>query len=307
MVTELLSINKRFSRRDKNKFLDVVEENLTGCGYECERKKFWLLLTSVNLETKCDHPDYIFIAHYDTGTIVPFWLQGLMKVFGVNRQILSALIIILAIQYGLFPLMHHHPSIILTVVFCLFLLSFLPIFVPTPVNYDDNTSGVIALLDIAKRLKEKEVNNVKFIFVDNEELGLFGSSAHKRYLKKREMIPARCRVISLDSVGGRGDIPLIVRNGKSEYEHLFSAAITGEFPDCRSINMLLPASDNYSFREFGAINISFVDESLIPKGYYKKDIHSHRDKKIDLDRIERLNGVLVKIVCDDQKGEGHTG
>ncbi|MCH7827653.1 MAG: M28 family peptidase [Bacteroidetes bacterium] len=300
-MEELLNIKKRFSRSSKRKFLNIVENKLIEYGYKCETKTFWRLLKSVNLETKIEKPEYIFIAHYDTGTIMPFWVNWLMKLIGINRQLLIALLIVIFIKI-IIPTIDNYQPIVAEILSVLFLVSTLTIFIPNSKNYDDNTSGVITLLQLAKQFKEKGIQNVKFIFVDNEELGLFGSFAHKRYLKRKKMIPENCKIISIDCVGGNGKLPLIIRNGKSEYENTFKKAIENEFNECKSIKMMLPVSDNFSFKKYGAINISFVDKTIIPNGYYIRNIHSLKDKEIDIEKIERLCNVLTEVVNDNNSG-----
>ncbi|MDD4683912.1 MAG: M28 family peptidase [Bacteroidales bacterium] len=296
-MKELLDIRKRFNRYEKTKFLNIVEKKLSELGYETERKKFVNLLVSENLETKNNNPEYIFIAHYDTGTIMPFWMNWLMKLIGVNRQILMIVFTVGLISY-LIPFVEGYDPFIGRILSLIFVISLLLAFIPNRRNLDDNTSGVIALLNLAKRFKEEGLDNAKFVFVDNEELGLFGSSAHKRYLERNSFISKSCKVISIDCVGGSGKTPLIIRNSKSDYASLFQDAIGKGFDKCEMVKMLLPASDNYSFKRYGAINISFVDKTIIPNGYYIKDIHSHKDKKINLEKIDKLCNIITETVVN---------
>ena len=60
MKTEICHFWVGFFREEKNQFLEVVEEQLTEYGYESERKSFEKIVKSVNLETKCDKPEFIF-------------------------------------------------------------------------------------------------------------------------------------------------------------------------------------------------------------------------------------------------------
>lgn len=291
-MEKLLKMQRRFFRKEKNKFLDAVEEKLIEYGYESERKEFKGILKSVNLETKSAQPDLIFIAHYDTGTIMPFWISWLMKLCGINNQILMLIPLFiffvllsgLGIQYIAFQILY-----------LIFALSFLFILIPNRKNLDDNTSGVIALLSLAKKCKENNINNVKFIFVDNEELGLIGSDVHRKYLEKKRLIFPHSKIISIDCVGF-GDFPIIIRNSKSDYEPLFYNELQNKFGVCKSIKMVLPCSDNYSFKRYGALNISFVNKAIVPSGYYIPRIHSPKDNSIDLNKIESLTDVLVSVV-----------
>jgi hypothetical protein len=298
-MEKLLSIEKRFSRLNKNKYLKIIEDKLIDFGYECEKKTHRGLIRSVNLETKNENPEYLFIAHYDTGTIIPLWMNWLMKLTGINRQFLM-----LIVGFGLviaFTAIEMHFPVIGKIITILFFASMLTILIPNGKNYNDNTSGVITLLNLAKRLKQIQNNKVKFLFVDNEELGILGSSAHKAYMEKNKKIPPNCKVISIDCVGGSEEIPLIIRNGWSGYEPIFKEGLEKEFGLCKSVKIILPASDNYPFIRYGAINISFVKETIIPGGYYIQKIHSRNDKTIDMEKIERLCNALSTQIDNSER------
>ena len=290
-MEKILKIQRRFFRNEKNQFLDTIEEKLTEYNYEFERKFFNNIFKSVNLETKCDKPDFIFIAHYDTGTIIPFWINWLTKLVGMNN-----IVLVMIFLYFLQEIIANTHSKISSVIFAIICISLLSIFIPNKKNFDDNTSGIIALLELAKKFKKNGIDNVKFIFADNEEFGLIGSNAHKKYLEKEQLIPSHCKVISIDCVGGKGEMPLIVQNSKSEYAKIFQREIQKEFELCQSINTIIPFSDNYSFRKYGALNISFASRAVVSSGYYIPNVHSIKDDKIDLDKIEKLTNILVKII-----------
>ena len=127
-MDELLNIKKRFSRSSKRKFLNIVENKLIEYGYKCETKTFWRLLKSVNLETKIEKLEYIFIAHYDTGTILPIWMNWLMKFVGINRQLLIALLIVIFIKI-IIPTIDNYQPIVAEILSVLFLVSTLTIFI----------------------------------------------------------------------------------------------------------------------------------------------------------------------------------
>jgi len=224
---------------------------------------------------------------------MPFWLYPLSKLFGVNSIAFIAFFIFMITTLDVISELYWH---IISYWRIIFVVSFLSMLFPNKKNFDDNTSGVIALLKLAKKLKDNGINNVKFLFVDNEEWGLFGSKAHRKYLEKEKLILPHCKIISLDCVGGEGEIPLIMRNGKSEYAEFFQTEIQKEFELCKSVKMALPSSDNYSFRKYGAFNISFVKRAKIPVGYYIPNIHSSKDSKIDLHKIEKLTDTLTNVI-----------
>jgi hypothetical protein len=157
-MEKILGIQRRFFRKEKNEFLHIVEEKLVEYGYEFERKTFNGIIKSVNLETKSTQPEFIFIAHYDTGTIIPFWISWLLRYFGVNKQILAIFPACFLLGF-LSVLGQFHIGF--SIVFWIISVSFLTILIPNRKNFDDNTSGVVALLSLAKKCKEHGIDNVK--------------------------------------------------------------------------------------------------------------------------------------------------
>ena len=217
-----------------------------------------------------------------------------MRLLGVNYQILMLILMALFLRAD-FSNLPEVPGYILSAIQFVFVISLFLVFFPNGNNFDDNTSGVIALLQLAKKCKENGIDNVKFIFVDNEELGLFGSRAHQRNLRKRQLITPNTKVISIDCVG-TGKIPLIIRNSKSNYAETFHKEFLNNYETCKSIRLLFPLSDNYSFKKYGALNISFVNKAVIPNGYFIPKIHTSGDNSINVNQIEKHTDVLADIV-----------
>jgi len=301
-MEKILKAKRRFFRKEKNIFLDTVEEKLKEYGYEYQRKSFGKIIKSINLETKCDNPDFIFIAHYDTGTITHFWYNWLVKFFGHNvlLKIFSKIVSIIHISFLL-------PFAILLAMFlfvnfnfifwvlCILIFSF---FIPNKNNFDDNTSGVIALLLLAKKVKGNGVDNVKFIFVDNEEKGLFGSRAHRKYLEEEQLIFFNSKIIGIDCVG-KDEIPLIVKYAKSRFAEHLQREIKNEFGTCTSVKTDLPHSDAFSFADkYAALDISFVSKAVISSGYYIRKVHTSKDNEIDLNKIEKFTNALANVIKD---------
>ncbi len=297
-MKDIIDIKRRFVRSEKKLFLRAVGKKLNEYGLDFELKQFGRIFKSINLETKHSNPEYIFIAHYDTGTILPFWLNWSMKIFGINRQLIT--MFLLGLFISLVPaLLANYGAFDERIVFIILGVTFLSVFIPNRKNFDDNTSGVITLLTMVHSFQKNNITNAKFIFVDNEELGQFGSRAHLRYLKKENLISDNCKVFSIDCVGGVGNIPLIMRNSKSDYLSVFKKELENEFGICKEVKLELPASDNYSFKKYGSMNLSFVSESVVSNGYYIKNIHSHKDSEINLDRINIISDLITRMVIKE--------
>lgn len=72
-------------------------------------------------------------------------------------------------------------------------------------NFNDNTSGVVTLLEIARSLPENQRNKVCFVLFDLEEAGLIGSAS---YRKKHRKESDNQIVLNLDCVGDGDHIML---------------------------------------------------------------------------------------------------
>ncbi len=294
-MQDLLNHKKRCIRSQKNAFLSAIEKYLTDYGYQFERKKLGSFIKNVNLETKCHNPEYIFLAHYDTGTIIPFWVRWVMRLVGINRMIFL-MIFMVALSYGLKYLLPFAPEPVQLGFSIVLWGSLLSILIPIPNNADDNTSGVIALVKLLHICKERGIDNVQCIFVDKEELGLFGSAAQRKHMEQQGLLSESTKIISLDCVGGSNTFPLIMKSGTSSLAHTVQKELEKTFPHVAMTRPQFPVSDNHSFKTYGAINISFVKKGVLPGGYYIKNIHSIKDTKIDLAQIDTLCNALADMV-----------
>jgi hypothetical protein len=89
---------KRITRPQKEAFLQTLEGELQARGYATQRITDRNWPQSCSLITTCAQPAVIFLAHYDTPTIMPGWLDGFTRLFGHTRQIPMALALIVALQ-----------------------------------------------------------------------------------------------------------------------------------------------------------------------------------------------------------------
>lgn len=58
----------------------------------------------------------------------------------------------------------------------------------------------------------------------------------------------------------------------------------------------VPLSDNYTFRERGAVDISYADPSVIPGGFYIPKVHSPRDKDFSPEKTAQLIDALTDFL-----------
>jgi hypothetical protein len=296
---------KRVTRKDKERFLDQLEQELQARSFETTRPAVRYLLQSRLLLTTCENPKVIFTAHYDTPTIMPIWVSVFMTLIGHTRQILGSFLFMLIIYVPIFLISIFAPentaiSAVVSAVFLLLILSMLTLFVPNPHNREDNTSGVIGLMALAEWLKDKPElrRQVQLIFFDNEELGLLGSSGLKRQWDKKKYPYREAAVINLDCIS-RGRIPLIVHHGNDRVANQLMPYLTRHLPQTINFHLrFLPLSDNFTFRKIGAVDISYAEPAVLPGGYYIPRVHRPNDNDFSAERAALLIHALTEYLAN---------
>jgi hypothetical protein len=276
----------RITKKQKRQFLQEIDRELKNRHFTTQKIQVRALFFSQILFTKCEKPKVIFLAHFDTPTIIPIWFNWLFKLFGHTRQ-LAALLVLLGLIYMpaiLSFLGVENGSILLTtfnLIQFLITISLITLFIPNPKNREDNTSGVIGLMAIAEWLTHHpELRaQVQLAFLDNEELGLLGSGALKRYWDNQQHPYADAAIINLDCIS-RGQTPLILHHKNDVIAQKLLPFLQSHLPLTEIKDMKgMPLSDNYTFKSVGAVDISFFDPTIIPGGYYIPKIHTPRDNE----------------------------
>lgn len=161
---------------------------------------------------------------------------------------------------------------------------------------NDNTSGIITLCEIMLNMTDEELTSTAFVFFDNEELGLVGSSAFSKI--HREEVKDKI-VINFDCVSD-GETMMFAVNGaaRKNYANIIASAYT-TYDDFRvkpfitkAITTFYP-SDQMNF----PVNIGVA--ALKRKrvlGYYMDRIHTKRDTIFREKNIEYLIKSSIKFV-----------
>lgn len=278
---------KRQSRKQKEAFLAELEKELSLRGFATKQIRVRKIVRCTNLVTKCDAPKVIFMAHYDTPTIIPFWFSWLFRLIGHTRQISGMILMILIL---IAPSFLGLSTTITNIFLFIIVLSFLTLFIPNPHNREDNTSGVVGLMALADWLKDKPAirEQVQLVFTDNEELGLLGASGLKKVWHKRNHPFAEADIINIDCVT-RGEIPLLVYHRQDGLVQRLRPYLQKHLPHLQTKDMTIVAlSDNYVFRKSGAVDISYADKTIIPGGYYIPRIHSPADNDFNAEKLHLL-------------------
>ncbi len=164
---------------------------------------------------------------------------------------------------------------------------------------NDNTSGVVTVLEIIATLPENLRDKVCFVLFDLEEAGLLGSSA---YRKAHKAATNRQTVINLDCVGEGDEIFLIpgkqVRKDAALMDKL--SALDGTWGR-KSLKLhekgfVFYPSDQASFPK-GIAVAAFCRSRWV--GSYLSRIHTHRDTVLDYTNVNILRAALISLICRD--------
>lgn len=237
-----------------------------------------------------DKAKVVYTAHYDTCARLPF--PNIILPKNILLSILYGFVVcipFLAIMSGVRWLMSFvtdEPLIKFYVSLLAFLFSMVVVLflgVPNKHTANDNTSGVVTLCELMVSLSEKEREKCAFVFFDNEENGLLGSS-YFRKLHKKQM--ADKLLVNFDCVGD-GDNILIVQNkpAKEKYE----AALKECFPTAEGKKMWFEKSSQaYYPSDQSGFPVGIAVAALKGKRgplLYMNRIHTNRDTVCDRENI----------------------
>ncbi|HEY8362672.1 MAG TPA: M28 family peptidase [Tissierellaceae bacterium] len=288
----------RFFPRQKEKFREYIKDEMEKLGWDTEIIKKNIVVGDV------EKAEYVFTAHYDTPGKIPNFLRYLLEIFGHLKQIQA--IIVFFIMYYIYRFaITKLVDLNIIPIFVSDLLQILPalviiiaIFIPNRSNYNDNTSGVLTLLNIAHEISMKNLDKEKiaYIFFNNEEWGLLGSAAMKKHFKKKKIDISKKKVINFDCVGN-GDTILITHGKKEDLAKEIQERLKISSP-CnveRFKYKIIPLSDDYTFRKDGVIGILYCKRTKLG-GFYFPDIHCSKDKVVNIENIEFLTNEIINYI-----------
>lgn len=165
-------------------------------------------------------------------------------------------------------------------------------------NANDNTSGVVTLLETAAALPETQKENVCFVLFDLEEAGLVGSAGH---VKAHKADAERQVMLNLDCVGD-GDHILFFPVNKAKKDSALIQRLqdicsnNSEYQlDVRAKGFAAGSSDHKRF-PLGVGIMAFHKSRFF--GYYCDKIHTWRDKVLCYDNVTLLRDLLTEFICE---------
>lgn len=161
-------------------------------------------------------------------------------------------------------------------------------------NANDNTSGVITLLEIYDQLSDEAKEQVAFVFFDNEEKGVMGSGQfrHKHKNRIKDLL-----LINFDCVSD-GDHFLFGVSKKANAKYHVGLARSYSSTDTKHVmlerlNKVYYPSDQAGFPV--AVSVAALKYKKFP-GYYMDRIHTKKDIVFDESNIAYLTQRTVQFV-----------
>ncbi len=238
-------------------------------------------------------------AHYDTCAVMP--IPNFIMPKSALMSVLYAFVIVIPMLIiagfvgRLTDLIFNDPGMtsfftLLTYWVILFLM------IAGPANkhtVNDNTSGVITLIELMDAMSPEECAQYCFVFFDNEEKGLFGSSFFAKEHKETMMEKL---LINFDCVSD-GDYLMLIANKKAFPEH--AENLKTAFADVTEKTVLIESekgtyypSDQKNFKK----NIGVASFKKSKLGLYMDRIHTPRDTVMDERNIAVLTEGIVKFL-----------
>ena len=293
----------RKTKAQKEAFRNAVQKYAKSIGYECRVERRNLSCQNV-LFGDPEKAAYLVTAHYDTCAQLPF-SNFIMPcnapafiLCQLGKWFLIALIaVVVSVLIGLFlgewSIM---PVAILSVMTMILLALIGP---ANKHNANDNTSGIVTLLEIMRTMPENQRDKVCFVLFDQEEAGLIGSSFYRSQHRKASDSQI---VLNLDCVGDGDHIRMFPT--KKLYKD--RRKLTSLYKACGYFgkkNVLVHEkgfgiypSDQMHF-PYG-VGICALKKSKF--GLYVGKIHTPKDTVLDETNINILRAALTSFICCDE-------
>jgi len=163
-------------------------------------------------------------------------------------------------------------------------------------NANDNTSGVVTVLEIARTLPENQRHKVCFVLFDLEEAGLLGSAS---YRKKYRAESDSQLVLNLDCVGDGDHIRLFpskqLRKDRKKCTSLYKAC--GYFGPKEILLQEKGFSSYPSDQRHFPLGVGICALRRGKLGLYLGRVHTPKDTVLDVNNVNLLRSALTTYIC----------
>lgn len=300
-VLALFPIRK--SRKQKEAFREDIQTYVANLGYECTFEKTSFAGRNIVIGNP-RRARYLVTAHYDTCAHLPF--PNLLTpcnfwgFLGYQLLIVAVFLVAMVVSENLIYLLTHDWGLAGTAANALLLVLVVMMLIgpANRHNANDNTSGVVTVLEIAASMPEAERQQVCFVLFDYEEAGLLGSSSYRN--RHRQEINNQI-VLNLDCVGDGDEIVLFptkkTRSDAAKMKNLQKLCCKDGKKSiyvCPKGFAIYP-SDQVNF-PYG-VGIAAFHRSPWA-GLYLGRIHTNRDTILEEENVNILRDRLVDLISD---------
>ena len=292
----------RFHKKQKAAFREAVCEYARSQGYTVNVEEGSLGSRNVVIGDP-EKAKHVISAHYDTCArmLIPNFITPFnIGIFILYALAITAMVMIPAVGGSIAVAVLTRSYLAWCVSFygitclLLFLVAFGP---PNKNNSNDNTSGVVAVLELLNRVPEADREKICFVLFDLEEMGLIGSESYRRAHKTA----TNWQVLwNLDCIGDGDDVVLIPSKKLKKDENKMK--LLRKCANCygeKSITVYEKAgafypSDQLNF-PFG-VGIAALKKSRF--GLYLGRIHTKYDTILEETNINILCSAILSAIAD---------
>ena len=291
----------RKTKQQKQQFRDAIGPYLRTIGYDSTVEKGKCGAHNIvigNPETA----KYLITAHYDTPAVLPFpnliTPCDLLPFLGY-QTVITILIFLAAFLPGLILALTGMSAETASRTWSLSLYAILALMLVGPANKNnanENTSGVVTVLEIARSLPVNFRKDVCFVLFDLEEAGLIGSYSYRKAHKKQTDHQI---ILNLDCVGDGDKIVMFPTKALKKDTLKMDAIhkITGTFGTksiaIRESGFAYYPSDQKHF-PYG-VGIAALRRSKWA-GLYLSRIHTKKDTILEETNVNILRAAIVTLV-----------
>ena len=289
----------RKTRRQKSRFLEAVQSYGEHLGYKTQVEIGAKNVRNVVMGDP-ETARFLITAHYDTPAML--WCPNLAMPcnFGLNAlcMLLNFIVLMLpafalggAVLYVTEKPLYSLLALLAAVIGTIFLMI---CGIPNPRNANGNTSGVIALLEIAASMPQNLRNRVCFVLFDKEQVTLAGSAAYRRKHPTASKIQT---VVNLNCIGD-GDTIMFFPN-KAMADDINLLCLERACGDkCVKIyrkGWHSSLSDHAGFER--GVGIMALRRGKL--GYRLSRTRTIRDKNLEYTNVNILRAALTSYICCD--------
>ena len=293
----------RKTKKQKQAFREAVQSYAEQLGYPCTVESGSLGSRNLVIGNP-EQADYLVTAHYDTCARLPipnfltpcnFWPFLLWQV--VLVLLILGICILMGLGVGFLTGSGAIGSwcgyLMIWVILALMLIG-----PANPSNANDNTSGVVTLLEIAKSMPGNQRKKVCFVLFDLEEAGLIGSASYRKAHKSQT---DRQMVLNLDCVADGDYLTLFpTKRLKKDRKRLTSLYKACGYFGKKSI---LVHEQGFSFYPSDQANfpwgVGICALNKRGKTLYLSRIHTKKDTILERTNVNLLRAALITYICRD--------